>query len=221
MSRTSNQRNDGLEGPSYREMRLLEEVEASPELSQRNLAYRLRIALGLANLLVRNLVNKGYIRVTRIGWKRWVYILTPAGVARKAHLTLAYVNRFLDHYHRVRTLVREDLQSLTMNAESRIAIYGTTELAELLYLSLRDMGVSEIEVFDATERTDDFLGMRVRSLESIVPTDYVKVMVAYSEEVEARRQELCDRGVPASQIVTLLQDPAQQAGAVDTSAASD
>ena len=34
----------GLEGASYRELRLLEEVASSPEVSQRRLAFRLGIA---------------------------------------------------------------------------------------------------------------------------------------------------------------------------------
>ena len=48
-----------LEGDSYRELRLLEEVDSTPELSQRHLARSLGIALGVANLLVRTLVKKG------------------------------------------------------------------------------------------------------------------------------------------------------------------
>ena len=91
-----------LEGDSYRELRLLEEVDSTPELSQRHLARSLGIALGVANLLVRNLVKKGYIRTTRVGWKRWVYVLTPAGMSRKVQLTLGYIERFHDHYRRVR-----------------------------------------------------------------------------------------------------------------------
>ena len=98
-----------LEGESYRELRLLEEVESTPELSQRHLAHKLGIALGVANLLVRNLVKKGYIRTRQVGWKRWVYVLTPAGVTRKVQLTMNYIERFHDHYRRVCALLREDL----------------------------------------------------------------------------------------------------------------
>ena len=83
------QRNE-LEGTTYRELRLLEEVEETPELSQRNIAQRLGVALGVANLLIHNLAKKGYIQANRIGWKRWVYVLTPAGISRKAHLTCSH-----------------------------------------------------------------------------------------------------------------------------------
>ena len=199
---------------SFRELRLLEEVDYSSELSQRSLARRLGVALGVANLLVRDLTKKGYIRATRAGWKRWVYNLTPAGVARKAHLTLAYVDRVLDHYRRVRTLLREDLGTLRMNADSRLAIYGTTELAELMYLVLKDMNINRIDFIDRKANSDDFLGMPVLSLESMVPDNYVKVMVAYAANVEERCQELHIKGVSPSQVVTLLQN---SKSAADTS----
>ena len=54
MSSNNNDRADSLEGGSYRELRLLEEVDSTPEVSQRHLARRLGIALGVANLLMRN-----------------------------------------------------------------------------------------------------------------------------------------------------------------------
>ena len=122
--------------------------------------------VGVANLLVRTLTKKGYIRATQVGWKRWVYVLTPAGIARKANLTFGYVERFVDHYRRVRVLLRDDLGALAMDPESPIAIYGTTDLAELIYLALRDMGLTRIDFYDHEGRESDFLGMKVRNLKT-------------------------------------------------------
>ena len=145
--RSVNEHGRPTDDNSFRELRLLEEVDTRAEVSQRHLAHQLGVALGVANLLIRRLATKGYIRVTQVGWKRWVYVLTPAGVARKVQLTLAYVDRVLDHYQRVRSSLREGLASEILNTESRVAIYGSSELAELVYLALRDLGVTEIEVY--------------------------------------------------------------------------
>jgi ribosomal protein S25 len=202
------QRNS-LEDESYRELRLLEAVGRTPEVSQRHLAHELGIALGVANRLVQNLGKKGYIRVTQAGWKRWVYALTPAGITRKVHLTLAYVERFMDHYRRVRALVREEIGAQVANDKSRVAIYGTTELAELLYLALRDRGITNIDFFDVTVEAQHaaslrFLGMPVHGLETMAPEQYVKVMVAFPGNVESRCRELRTVGVSSSQILTLF-----------------
>ena len=205
-----------LEGDSYRELRLLEEVDSTPELSQRHLARSLGIALGVANLLVRNLVKKGYIRTTRVGWKRWVYVLTPAGMTRKVQLTLGYIERFHDHYRRVRQLLREDLGAHTISPDSGIAIYGATELAELMFLVLREMGVTRIDVFDDRPGVGGaFLGMPVQSLSALMPEQYVKVAVAFPGDSATLCQELYDLGVSPSQVITLLQEPTPMAVAKD------
>ena len=205
--RSLNEHTKGLEGTAYKEMRLLEEVDSSPDVSQRLLARRLGIALGVANLLLRNGVKKGYIKVTQLGWRRWAYFVTPKGMARKLYLTLAYVERFIDHYRRVRSFLREDISTLPLNKESRVAIVGTSELAELAFLALREIGVDDIEVFDRSPSRPSFLGMSVRKLESLAPHDYAKIVIADSVEAETSRDLLYAAGVPDSQLVRLLTTP--------------
>jgi DNA-binding MarR family transcriptional regulator len=126
-----------MEGSDYRELRMLSEVHSTPGTTQRDLSRQIGIALGLTNVLLRNLVEKGYVRITQASWKRWMYALTPSGFSRKIQLTVAYVHRVLDHYQEVRQTLREELQTVHLNEESRVAIFGTGEFAELVYLGLR------------------------------------------------------------------------------------
>ena len=66
-----------------RELTVLSEVQSTPDTSPRRLAKRLGISLGVTNLLLRNMARKGYVRITRAGWRRWLYALTPAGFSHK------------------------------------------------------------------------------------------------------------------------------------------
>ena len=205
MSYGYNEDDTGIAGGSFRELRVLEEVESTPNLSQRKIAGSVGIAVGVANVLIKSLVTKGYVRASRVTWKRWAYILTPAGVARKVQLTANYVDRFLDHYRKVRSLVRETLDVTDIGPDSAVAIYGTTELGELMFLAVRDGGVKNIEFLD-NAASDEFLGAPVKSLDSIEIHKYVKIMVAFSSDIETRRQRLVDLGVPKDRITTIL-DP--------------
>ena len=199
--RSENEQIKRLEGTSYRELRLLEEVSASPDLSQRQLAHRLGVALGVANLLIRRMASKGYIKASQIGWRRWIYVLTPRGAARKVRLTLAYIDFFFEHYRRVRASLRDELGVLPLNEESRVAVCGTTEFAEMVFMALRDIGVTEIDFFDQDSDGRRFLGAPVRSLDSMVPAQYSRVVVAASTDLNAKCEELRSFGVPTSQIV--------------------
>ena len=203
--RSSDERSSDLEDTSYRELRLLEEVDSRPDLSQRQLARRLGIALGVANLLLRTGAKKGYITATQLGWKRWAYFVTPKGMARKLHLTLTYIERFFNHYRRVRHLLREDISSLPLNRESRVAIIGTADLAELAFLALRDIGVDDIEVFERQPSRPYFLGIRVQQLDTLSPSEYAAVVISDSHDTDAVRQEMNASGVSDTQVVELLQ----------------
>lgn len=204
MNPIDNQRATRVEEVSNRELRLLEAVSLVPQQSQRRLAHSVGIALGVANVLLRNLARKGYIRASKVGWRRWAYVLTPAGVSRKVQLTLAYVERTLDHYSRVRDMVKLELQAAVVGAESRVAIYGCTELAELVYLALRDMEIGKIEFFDRCDSRQHFLGLPVSKLEDLVSDRFAKVMVADSSKIEERKQELFAAGIPSDKVVTFL-----------------
>jgi len=146
--RSQREQQDSVEPYTYRELQLLSRVDESPDATQRQLSMRLGIALGLTNVLLRNLVQKGYVRVIQATWKRRFYTLTPAGFSRRISLMVDYVRKVLDHYQSVRQTLREQLEPLALNEESRVAIYGTGEFAELIYLGLKELSIEEIDVFD-------------------------------------------------------------------------
>ena len=47
----------------------------------------------------------------------------------------------------------------------------------------------------------------MRPLESIAPGDYVKILVAYSTDIESRHKRLLDLGIPPDRVATLLDLP--------------
>lgn len=202
-----------VETSAYRELQVLSEVDGSPEVTQRELAQRVGIALGLTNLLLRNLAQKGYIRVTRAGWKRWLYNLTPEGLSQKIHLTVAYIHRVLDHYQSVRQKLREQLQPLALHEESRVAIYGTDEFAELVYLGLKELGIEEIYIFGPnTTANRRFLGMPVHDVSTLKPDEYERVVVGLLGSGEGPYLELLERGVSSDQLVTFFSDSKEREG---------
>jgi DNA-binding MarR family transcriptional regulator len=194
-----------MEGSDYRELRMLSEVHSTPGTTQRDLSRQIGIALGLTNVLLRNLVEKGYVRITRASWKRWMYALTPSGFSRKIQLTVAYVHRVLDHYQEVRQTLREELQTVHLNEESRVAIFGTGEFAELVYLGLREMEVEEIDIFSSRETGNGrFLGMSVRDVGTLQPEQYDRIFVARLDNPDAGCMELQELGVAKDKLVTFF-----------------
>ncbi len=188
------------------ELKLLSNVQDNPDLSQRELASRVGIALGLTNMLLRSLIQKGYIRATRSHWKRWLYALTPEGVSRKVRLTASYIHRVLGHYRTIRQTLREELEPLALHKESRVAIVGTEEFAELVYLGIRELGIDEISIysFRSDQQGTEFLGMDVQDGTILQPDHFDSILIASLTDSEVERLALDKLGAGSGKVITLF-----------------
>src|SRR4029453_8278481 len=155
---------------SRRDLQLLEALEQQSTITQRTLASRLGIALGLTNLYVKRLIRKGYVKCVTASPNRLVYSLTPKGLSRKARLTYEFMKYSLDFYRDARQHLRRSL-ARAVAERRRVAIYGTGDAAELVFLLIRDMGLELVAVF-GPEPNGPFLGLPVRSIGDHAHEDY-------------------------------------------------
>ena len=189
-----------MDAESRRDLQLLEALEQESTLSQRTLAARMGIALGLTNLYVKRLIRKGYVKCVTVAPNRLVYLVTPKGVAMKARLTYEFMKFSLDYYRDVRRHLRTTLAT-SVTAHHRIAIYGTGDVAELVYLLLKEMGLNLVAVID--EREGSFLGVPVQPIDTHDRDAYDVLIIAVFERPGAARKRLMGAGVPAGKLLTL------------------
>jgi len=150
---------------------LLVEIEADSALSQRRLAQRLGIALGLTNLLLRRITARGWVKVVHMQPNRVRYLVTPSGIAAKARLTRKYLTTTLQFYATARERVRERFAELSAELDAagsskRIVFYGAGEVAEIGYVSLQETDLQLTGVIDSS-RTKPFFGVPVYPPERI------------------------------------------------------
>jgi len=83
----------------FRVLRLLEE---NPTASQREIAKALGISLGGVNYCLNALVEKGFVKMRNFqeaeDKRKYMYLLTPKGVAEKAALTGRFLARKMREY---------------------------------------------------------------------------------------------------------------------------
>ena len=190
---------------SHRDLKLLEAVEADSRVTQRNLANRLGIALGLTNIYLKRLVRKGYIKCVNVRSNRITYLITPRGIAEKARLTYEFMDYSLHLYSEVRQHLRQVLQECAA-ADRRVAIFGRGEAAELAYLSLKECGLEPVAIFDV-DGGQEFLGMPVRAISEHDQVSYDLMIVATLERSGQQVNALVTDGVPQSKLFPLRQEP--------------
>jgi DNA-binding MarR family transcriptional regulator len=190
-----------------RDLRILSAIEEGAPLTQRALAERVGMALGLANLCLKRLARKGYIKIVHFNdrpaaRKRLRYLLTPKGLAEKTRLTYEHMVYALNLYHRARQTLRESLQPLAARGLERLVLYGTGDAAELAYLTLKECGLEPVAVY-APAPGGRFLGFPVLALSALDVDEIDAVVVATFERPEPHVRELERRGVPRAKCVTL------------------
>ena len=189
---------------SRRDLQLLEALEQEAHITQRTLATRLGIALGLTNLYLKRLIRKGYIKSVTVSPHRLMYSLTPKGVARKARLTYEFMKYSLDFYRDARQHLRRSLGQ-AVGQQKRVAIYGTGDAAELVFLLIREMGLELVGVFGAGSN-GHFLGFPVMDIEGHPDVAYDVLVVAVLERPGGTAKLLAHAGVPLEKMLMLRPD---------------
>ena len=185
-----------------RDLQLLNEVERDAGITQRSLANKLGVALGLTNLYLKRLAHKGYIKITTIPSHRIKYLLTPRGMAEKSRLTYAYMQYSLSYYREMRQRLKQVLVELSHAGAKRIVVYGTGELAELSYLTLREMDLTLVGFVDGGQG-QTFLSYPLWPVEALSGWAYDAVLIADLADVKRIQARLVRAGVPKGKIVTL------------------
>ena len=132
---------------------ILERVDDSAEISQRDLAGDLGIALGMANAYMKRCVRKGWVKVNQAPTRRYRYYLTPKGFTEKSRLTAQYLRDSLKFFRRARRSYNTLFADLAADGVARVVLCGDGELAEIAVLCALDhpleiIGVSRSDGFD-------------------------------------------------------------------------
>ncbi len=196
-----------MERHAQRDLEILTAIGEGRPLSQRALAQRLGVALGLTNLLLKRLARKGSIKIVEFpkkpaAAKRLRYLLTPKGIAEKSRLTYEHMVYSLHLYRRARQTLRDSLSHFTGKGVKRIALYGTGEPAELAYLTLREFGLEPVGVF-SRDPNGHFLGFHVRPIAELAGAEFDGLILATFDRPEQDLAELASLNVPPEKILTL------------------
>ena len=95
------------------EYNALKLLETNPQLSQRQLSAKLDVSLGKAHYVLKSLIEVGWVKLdnfrrsdNKLGY---AYVLTPAGIAEKAKITVRFLGRKQLEYSELRAEI-QDLQ---------------------------------------------------------------------------------------------------------------
>jgi predicted transcriptional regulator len=167
------------------ELEILKHVETSPRLSNRMVASKLGCSVKLAHALLGKLVDRGLLHVKKLHSRRWDYFITPSGISEKARLTYEFLDFSFHFYQDARKASSAVCRNLAEAGATEIAFLGAGDLAEIVYLGVKEWNLTLYGVFDDCE--SNFLGHNVLPISQLANSKADAVIVC-----------LYDRTVPTS-----------------------
>jgi len=196
-----NNHNNGTQD-DIKAFQLLSEVADEQPVSQRELAKRLGIALGLVNSYIKNFVAKGYIRIKNYPHNRYAYLLTPRGMAEKGRLAYQHVHYFTNLY----TVTRQDylhlFRDLSKRGITRVSFCGIDEVAEIAWLSLQEAGLELDGVMDNQGTSVHFfMGCQIHDLKKSIGTGSGPIIITSLKRAKNLKRQLRELGAAEETII--------------------
>jgi EPS-associated MarR family transcriptional regulator len=98
----------------FRVMRILQE---NPDLTQRELAEKLGVSVGALNYCLKALMDKGWVKMQNFQNSKnkfkYVYLLTPQGIAERVALTSRFLDRKMQEYE----ALKAEIESLHQDVQ--------------------------------------------------------------------------------------------------------
>jgi DNA-binding MarR family transcriptional regulator len=132
---------------------MLDAIEQDRNITQRDVARQLGIALGLTNAYLKRCVRKGLIKVNQAPARRYAYYLTPQGFAEKSRLTASYLASSFSFFRRARSECSDLLIQAASRGQQHIALIGRSDLAEIVTLVAQEHSVQVAGIVTATNDT--------------------------------------------------------------------
>ena len=164
---------------------LLDAIGQDGELSQRAMADRFGIALGLVNAQLRICIQKGYVDVRAQSRRRYTYKLTQKGLAEKARLMLQSIAAGLDIFRRARGEYRAACGKAAHNGWRRMILVGASELAEIAVICALETDIKIVAVVDPAWGAERFAGAPVFATLKDVASPFDGALITDVREPEA------------------------------------
>jgi DNA-binding MarR family transcriptional regulator len=151
---------------AWREYQVLNEIREDELVSQRKLSDRLGLAVASTNQILKRLVRKGCVTTKRINGKNLAYSVTPKGFSSMFYHVINYTRQTISVFSDVRAMIRKRFAELKHTGHVRaVAIVGTGEVAEAVYLSVQEAELELVAVYASEAANRPWLGHAVRALD--------------------------------------------------------
>ena len=180
-------------------LELLQAIEQRDDISQRHLAQKMGVALGLANSYLKRCVKKGLIKMKTAPANRYLYYLTPNGFSEKARLTGEFLTTSLALFRQSGEDYTEVFSDCIEASQKKVLFAGLSDLTEIAYLRSLQSDVEVVGVFQTDPQSSLFIDLKVAA--DLTKFGHFDVVVMTSMEQTDELLEILRTNLNEQQII--------------------
>ena len=145
------------------ELETLLEIKENSSINQRSLSRKLNISLGLTNAILKNLIQRGWIKANKLSGRKLLYLITPKGISHASRLAYERFRETQHFYQHAKNILAANFVKLYKNGKREAIIYGINQLTEITYLALLNspLKLSYFSIINDDLSKKIFLGHRI------------------------------------------------------------
>lgn len=129
---------------SEKEFAVIREISNNHKPAQRDIAKKAGISLGMTNIIIKRLVEKGFIKMQEAPPRTVIYTLTPKGLAEKTKKSYQFALKTIDIIRHVKNHIQDIILKEYDQGARSFVISGSGELAAFTEIVLRDLNFNDV-----------------------------------------------------------------------------
>lgn len=161
-----------------------ETLKDNPQASQRTLAKKADMSLGLMNAILQRFVERGWIMVSNVNARKLAYAVTAEGIAELAERGKKFAIRTFKLANEYNDVIYNEILMAKKSGKTKVTLYGKSYIKFLLVYVCKTLEIDFLE-----KEIDDELYMDINSYNIIgeledIRTDRNLIMKGFVSLVE-------------------------------------
>ena len=126
------------------ELKIISEISKNSEASQRHLSKVSDLSLGMVNIILHRLIEKGYMKIKQLDGRKVQYILTPKGFTEKVDKSKQYLKKTILNVSIIKGTIKDRMLKQYDKGRKIFYVLGAGELSHFVDISVKELGKPDI-----------------------------------------------------------------------------
>lgn len=121
------------------ELKVITLLSKNSGTSQRDLSKMMNLSLGMVNIVLHRLIEKGLMKVNHLNGRNVQYILTPKGIYEKTNKARQYLNKTIDNITIMKETLKAKMEEIHAQGAKKFYIIGDWDLTHIIGLAVKEL----------------------------------------------------------------------------------